>query len=521
MSQTLERTAEITKIARLLGADAKELGYLGELPADALRTFREQATDRLFDGDAGRLRRVAAASKLVPVPLTVKIAQIAFGPVLCAATAGLLDPPHAVKVAARCPTTFLADITIHLDPRRAPEVIAAVPTPMVVAVAKELLARDEHVTMGRFVSYLTRDTLRASIREIPDDADLLRVAFVMEGKDRLNELIDLARDRIPGLVRTAYEQDLWAEALDLIGHLSLDNLAHIAEVTAAQGDDVLTAIIRAAHGLDAWDVLLPVTATMTAESLHRFATLPAVREDAVLRRIVETALAGPQWLDLLPLTKHLPKDVLAHVAQMVAAMDDQVLERLATQAHEAGEWDALLPIALAFDEDARHRLAGLSLLRREDVLRAAIDAAARHNLWAAVLPLAGALPEDVKPRIAATIGDLDREHLLAALDAAARSDNLPTLVDIALRQEPAGRERVLAVIAELDRLDEFGALLTDATPQPVWDALVEVRDEMPPAVRDLVRERATVIGRNDVVSALTAAPARKPPAKRTRANRTG
>lgn len=516
MSETLERTAEITKLARLLGVDAKELGYLDGLSAAALRSFREQATDRLFAGDSGRLRRVAAASKLVPVPLTVKIAQAAFGPVLCAATAGLLDPPHAVKVASRCPTRFLADITVHLDPRRAPDVIAAVPTPMVVAVATELLARDEHVTMGRFVSYLKRQTLGAAIREIPDDADLLRVAFVMEGNEKLNELIDLARDRIPGLVRTAYEQDLWAEALDLIGHLSVENLAQIAEVTAAQGDEVLTAIIRAAQQLDAWDALLPVTATMTAESLDRFATLPAVREDAVLRRIVETALAGPQWLDLLPLTKHLPKDVLADVAAMVAAMDDEVLERLATQAHEAGEWDALLPIALAFDEQARRRLAGLSLLQRADVLRAAIDAAARHDLWDAVLPLADALPEDVKPRIAATIGDLDREHLLAALDAASRSDNLPTLVDIALRQEPAGRERVIAVIAELDRLDEFAGLLTAETPQLVWDALVGVRIEMPEAVCDLVIERAAAIGRDDLVTALTAAAPKKAPTKRTR-----
>jgi hypothetical protein len=520
VSETLERTAEITKIARLLGADVKELGYLDGIPAAALRAFREQATDRLFAGDAGRLRRVAAASKLVPVPLTVKIAQIAFGPLLCAATAGLLDPPHAVKVASKCPTSFLADITIHIDPRRAPDVIAAVPTPMVVAVAKELLARDEHVTMGRFVSYLKRETLGAAIPEISDDADLLRVAFVMEGKDRLDGLIELARDRIPGLVRTAYEQDLWAEALDLIGHLSLDNLSHIAEVTAAQGDDVLTAIVRAAHELDAWDALLPVTATMTPESLDRFATLPAVREEAVLRRIVETALAGPQWLDLLPLTKHLPKDVLAEVAAMVAAMDDEVLERLATQAHDAQQWDALLPIALAFDEDARRRLAALSLLQREDVLRAAIDAAARHDLWDAVLPLADALPDDIKPRIAAAIGDLSREHMLAALDAASRSDNLSTLVDIALRQEPAGRERVIAIIAELDRLDEFAALFTDQTPQLVWDALTEVRDEMPPVVRDLVHDRAGAVGREDVVAALTPTEPKKAAAKRTRSKPT-
>lgn len=410
MSQTLERTAEITKLARLLGVEPTDLGYLDKLPADALHAFRIQATDRLFARDAGRLHRVAAASKLIPVPLTVKIAQLAFGPVLCAAIAGLLDPAHAVRIAARCPTSFLADITIHLDPRRAPDVIAAVPTELVVAVANDLLARGEHVTMGRFVSYLRPETLRASVEDIPDEADLLRVAFVMEGKHKLDELVDIARDRIPGILQAAHEHDLWAEALDLIGHLSLENLADIAEATTAHGPEVLTSIVRAAHELDAWDDLLPVTTAMTPESLNRFATLPAVRDEAVLQRIVGTALAGPQWLALLPLTTQLPDDVRAKVAAQIAALDDETLERLATQAHEAKMWEALLPIALAFDEDARRRLAGLPLLQREDVLRAAVDTAARHDLWDALLPLAGKLSEQARPGAEALI----RERAQAA-----------------------------------------------------------------------------------------------------------
>jgi hypothetical protein len=519
MSEHIERGAEITKLARLLGVEPKDIGYLDQVSAAALHEFRDAATDRLFAGDAGRLHRVAAASKLVPIPLTVKIAQIAFGPVLCAATAGLLEPRHAVRVAAKCPTEFLADITINLDPRRAAEVIAAVPTPLVVAVAKELLARHEHVTMGRFVSYLSHDTLRAAIPQVPDDADLLKVAFVIEGKDKLDDLIDVARDRIPGLIRTAYEQDLWAEALDLIGHLRLENVAEIADIAAAQDDELLNALVHAAQDLDAWDVLLPITAAMSPESLRRFAGVPAVQQDDVLSEIVEAALAGPLWLNLLPLTKHLPDGVRAKVAAHVAAKDDESLERLATAAHEAQMWDALLPIAFAFAAEARVRLAGLPLLQRADVLRAAIDTAARHDLWDAIIPLAEALPEQVKPQIAASIGDLQRDQLLAALSAAARSDKLPTLVDIALRQGLDGRRRVLELIADVDELDDFAALLVETTPDVVWAALVEVHPDMPDSVRTLVRARAQQVGRPDVAAALAppaspaahAAPSRKRP----------
>lgn len=504
MSERLDREAEMIKLARLLGVEAKEIEYLEQIPSLDLRAFRDQVTDRLFAGDAERLGRVAAASKLVPVPLTVKVAQAAFGPLLCAATAGQLDPRHAVKVASRCPTTFLADIAITLDPRRAPDVIAAVPTPLVVAVAKELIARDEHVTMGRFVSYLRPDTLRAAVPEIPDDGDLLKVAFVMEGKDKLDDLLDLARDRIPGLIRTAYDEDLWSEVLDLVGHLSAENLSELGDIAAAEDDGLLDALVRAAHALSAWDTVLPITAAMSPESLHRFAALPSIQDDDVLTGIVDAALDGSLWLDLLPLTTHLPDETRRRLAALTAAKDDATLEGLAAEAHEAEMWDALLPIALAFTPEARLRLAGLPLLQREDVLRAAIGAAARHDLWDEVLPLADALPEATKPRIAACIGELSRDDMLVALTAAARSDNLPTLVDIALRQEPAGRRRVLDLVADVDRLDDFAALLTDRTPQLVWDALVEVRDEMPERVRAVLVERADALGRGDVGAAVVA-----------------
>ncbi len=428
VSEQLERGAEITKLARLLDVEPKELAYLEDIPAAALRAFRGQATDRLFGGDTDRLRRVAAASKLVPVPITVKVAQIAFGPVLCAATAGLLEPRHAVRVASRCPVGFLADITVNLDPRRAPEVIAAVPTPLVVDVAKELLERDEHVTIGRFVSFLSHETLGAAVPEIPDDADLLKVAFVMEGKESLDDVARLARDRFADLVRAAHEQDLWGEALDLIGHLSLELLTELGEVVAGQDDGLLADLIRAAHRVGAWDALLPVTAAMPAASLTRFATSPAVHDPDVLREIISVA--------------------------------------------------------------------------------------ARHELWDAVLPLADALPDHVKPRLAACIRDLTRDEVAAALEAAARSENLATLVEIALRQEPAGRQRVLEIVATLDRLEELAVLLTPDTPQLVWDALLEVRSEMPPAVLDVLHRRATDLGRPDVVTQLTPGSAARRPRPR-------
>lgn len=486
----------------MLGVEAKDLGYLEVIPSAELNQFRARCTDTLFAGDSGRLHRVATASKLVPVGLTVRISQLAFGPALCAATAGLLDPSHAVKIASKVPTPFLADIAVHLDPRRAAEVISAIPSEIVVRVAVELIQRGEYVTMGRFVNFLPLATLRAAVPRIEDEADLLRVAFVMEGKSSLDDLLDIARSRVQKLIDAAHTHDMWAEALDLIGNLSLDNRAELADVAASQDPIVLDALIQAAHRLGMWDALLPVVAVMSPDSLARFAEIPAVLDPEVLDGIVTAALDGDLWLDLLPLSTALPEQGLRLVAARAAAEDDETLSHLATQAHEAEQWDALLPIALAFDDDARRRLAHLPLLARADVLQAAIGTAARHDLWDAVLPLAEVLPEEVKPTIAAAIGDLTRDQILAALDAAARSDNLPVLVDIALRQEPAGRQRVLDIVAEQDRLEDFAQLLVASTPDLIWDALIEVRAEMQAVIRTVVVDRAAELGRPDVVARL-------------------
>src|SRR4051794_20145205 len=90
MSEALDRTAEIAKLARLLGGDASDLKYLERIPAKAIRAFREQATDQLFHGEHDRLHRVAAASKLVPIPITVQVVQRAIGPLGAAALSGLV-----------------------------------------------------------------------------------------------------------------------------------------------------------------------------------------------------------------------------------------------------------------------------------------------------------------------------------------------------------------------------------------------------------------------------------------------
>ena len=212
--------AEILKLARLLQVDPEELSYLEQIPAAQVRRLREQVTDMLFSAHNQTLEKLAAASKLLPVALVALLAERAFGPVLAARMAGLLEPGRAVAVAARLPAAFLAETARQLDPRRTSAVISGIPPQRIAEIARVLGAERDFLTMGQAVGQLSGEALRASLSEL-DDEMLLRTAFVMDDKDRLPELAAmLGHDRLIGMIDVAERAGLEDEATDLISHLN-------------------------------------------------------------------------------------------------------------------------------------------------------------------------------------------------------------------------------------------------------------------------------------------------------------
>lgn len=499
--------AETTKLARLLDiSDPAALDFLNGLSPEAIRSFRERATDLLFDRDAARMKRVAAATKLVPTAISAKAAERAFGPVLCAAVAGSVEPSRAVDIAKALPARFLAETAIQLDPRRTAGIIAAVPAKLVVEVARELLRQNDHVTMSRFVGVVPEESMRAAV-PVLGDADLLRVGFLMEDKSALDRLLALVTDRLAGVIRTAHDEDLWAEGIDLLDSVGHENRAALGDIAAGLGGEVLDGLIEAVRTLDAWDSLLPVTSAMNADSLRAFAERPAVQEESVLASIMNAALNKGFWLDLLPLVVHLQPAQLSILAARLAEKSDAELGELVAQADTAGLWNSMLPIALAMTDTDRRRMAGLPIMQNPGVLRAVIATTAEHELWSQALPLVDALPASATPILASCIGELSQDQLLGAVLVAARSENIDTLVDIALAQDPEGRARVLELIDGMDDLGEFLAALTPDTPDVVWQGLIEVRAEIPDALRTRLAERAVTCGRTAAADGLRADPA--------------
>lgn len=184
--------AEIIKIAQLLHREPEEVGYLAQVRSADLRLLREQITEALFTAQEGALRKLVAASRLLPTGLVAALGQTTFGPMLSARIAGLLEPERAVEIAAKMAAEFLAEVAIELDPRRASAVIAGISAERIHEITVELTRREEYVTMGRFVGHLSDQALAAALDALDDEA-LSQTIFLIEdgADDRLARFLEL------------------------------------------------------------------------------------------------------------------------------------------------------------------------------------------------------------------------------------------------------------------------------------------------------------------------------------------
>jgi hypothetical protein len=294
MSPTAERSqirAEVLKLARLLGRQPDQVDYLEQLSLEDLCELRERITEVLWNAHGSALNRLASASKLLPSRVSATISERAFGPLLTARMAALLDPERAVDVATKLSLPFLADVAIELDPRHASEVIARIPPRQISDITRELVSREEYVTMGRFVGHLRADAIVAAL-DAMDDRALLQIGFVLEDKERLQQLVALLpKPRLMRIVQAAADGDLWVEALDLLGHLTERQRSEIAGTTLELDHASLEAIVAVVIEHDLWQQVLVVAeydTTLQHKLAERLPALPAGQRKEIARRARET-----------------------------------------------------------------------------------------------------------------------------------------------------------------------------------------------------------------------------------------
>jgi hypothetical protein len=345
MSQ-LAIQSELDKLGLSLGVDSEALGFLDHVAAEQLRALRVAIYEVLYREDRVLFGRMAAVAKRLPVALTAQVAE-RLGPLLTARVASEMPSGRGVELARRMSATFAADVCVYLDPRRTRDLIAHLPTGWAVEVSLELARRGDFVTMSRFVDFVSDDAVRGVVESIEDEAALLRVAFYMGAKNRMDHFFRmLPPQRLEALiVRVEDEPDeLLPALLSLLIHVSYGLKRELGDIAAAQDESVLTGYVRATQRLDLWPDILPVVAAMSEPCRAKVVNLPILSEPAFQERVVSAADDHGLWGVLLPLVEMMNASTRAALAEIIAARGDATLHGAGEAALTGEQWDSLLDL---------------------------------------------------------------------------------------------------------------------------------------------------------------------------------
>lgn len=317
MSELLTR-AELVKLSRVLGAKEADVGFLAPLGVQGLRQLESRISGALFDEHRGAFQRLADASRLLPASLVAKMSELVFGSVISARASGLMPPERAIEVAAKLKPAFLADVTMQLDPRSASELLALMPTRIVIQVSQLLLQRREYVTMGRFVDDLTDEAIRAVTDSLKDDEALVRIGLYVERRERLNELVALLGPerirRIVGAVANG-PTDVQQAGLAMMGQLTHTQLARFGNAAIALGPKALNSLVAAAQREDAIEVVASVIQGIGADGRAAFSRMLADMDDATLDAWAGATTEARLWPAALKILAGSNADLQKEAAQ--------------------------------------------------------------------------------------------------------------------------------------------------------------------------------------------------------------
>jgi hypothetical protein len=339
--------SEIDKLGETLALDPDRLAFLSGLPPEELRSLRVSVYERMFGLDRVLFERLAILGARMPAAVTARVAEHVFGPMISARVVAEMPGTTALAVAERVPASFFADTAPYLDPRRLRDMIPRLPVEVAVEVARELVSRGQFTTVSRFVDFVTEEQTRAVVDAIDDEAAILRVAFYMGSKNRMDHLFrTLPPERIERMVRRVEQQpdELLPAFLSVLIHVSYALRRELGAIIAAQPASVLSGYVRAAQQQQLWPDVLPVLAGMAEDAVRVIVNLPVLSEPPVQRSIVDAADGHGLWGLVLPLVGMMDDHTRAAVAAIVASMGPETLERCCEAALMGEHWETLLAL---------------------------------------------------------------------------------------------------------------------------------------------------------------------------------
>lgn len=496
MSQ-LEVLAETVKLARLLGTSPKALEYLNPLTAAQLRELRERLSEAEFARTRPKFQRIAQAAKLLPNSLTAVIGEKVFGAMLCARVAGLMPAERAIELASKMSDAFLADVAVELDPQSAREVISAIPTKRVVAVALILVGRGDYITMGRFVGYLSEEVIGAAMNAVTSDEALLRTAFFVESKGKLNSLIGLlpeSRLRSSILLAADDHSGLWTEALALMDHANDGWKRKIGDLAASQNESVLTSMMQAAQRLQVWDSVLPLVGHMSMQSQRKVAALPGLADPEVLNSIIQASEKHSLWTDLLPLVGHMHEQTRRVAAQVVEHLPQEVLKNLLAAANESDLWTDLVSILKLMDVDEQRNVVRLIGEQDENVLKQLMLAMDRAGLWGDVLPLVRMMDTPARKTAARLLPQFPQKVLMRLIETIDQLGIWADLFAMSADMDDAELGTIAGLLAQQDA-EVLERLIRGADQHQLWPQLLPLARRMDGETQERIKEMLLPFGK--------------------------
>lgn len=289
--------AERIKLETLLEKHPGELAYLENLSLDTLVRFREEVTTIMFEGHAALFERLAGAGGILPMKLRVLLAEKALGATLCARVAGYTPVERAIAMAENLHVPFMADVATRMDPQRARPLLQGLSVNHIKAVAHELAARTDVITLGRFVDALPVSVTQTVMNEM-DDASVLRSSFFVNDRSLLDEVTrTLPDERRRRIIASAREQELYREALALVQAVDVDLGGRLADM-AAEEPGFLAGLMETVHRDQLWADTLPLARIMSPENRRQLLDLPRLSDEDVLRGLVDACEREGLWEEL-------------------------------------------------------------------------------------------------------------------------------------------------------------------------------------------------------------------------------
>jgi len=336
-----DRAAERTKLAHVLGITPTELPELQPLNTSDLRRVREHLENGLYTRHRDSYARLAKLSKLLPVGLAAKLAQTTLGAELAAGVTCEMEPRRAAKLSRKLSAKFLAELSTHLNPTRAAPVLAALDSEVLVAVARELLARQAYLTLAQFVASIDQSTLVAVIELIEDDAALLQIGLLIERRDRLDEVLELLPEaRRRGMLLAADRDETWPQTLALLNHLSNQVKGRMGDTVVDLGEEVLDRLLAVTREHRLWQPLLAAICQMQPGNRRTVLAISGLGERQTLRELLAAVFEQGLWDLLVQTWDQAPPATVAIAFETMLEQPEQ-LKELFLQAQQRDHIDQL------------------------------------------------------------------------------------------------------------------------------------------------------------------------------------